>query len=57
MVEIAYHNVFGAYLMAQSPIFGSKCVSIYQNDRWNVAVNSSYLPSGQKAISFGQKQP
>ena len=25
-----------------------------KNDRCNVAVNSRYLPSGQKAISFGQ---
>ena len=36
---------------------GSKGVSIYKNDRWNVAVNSHYLPSGQKNISFGQKRP
>ena len=31
--------------------------SMYQNDRWNMAINSHYLPSGQKAFSFGQKQP
>merc|ERR1712127_647132 len=37
--------------------YGSKGVSLYKNDRWNVAVNSRYLPSGQKTIIFGQKQP
>ena len=42
-----YFGAFGAYL---------KGVSIYLNDRWNVAVNSRYLPSGQKTISFGQKR-
>ena len=46
-----------AYLMPQGPKYGSKGVSLYKNNRWNVAVNSCYLPSGQKAISFGQKQP
>ena len=25
----------------------------WQNDRWNVAINSRYLHSGQEAISFG----
>ena len=30
---------------------------MYKNDRWKVAVNSRYLPFGQKTISFAQKQP
>ena len=50
-----YWCSFGAYLMPQWPIQSSKGVSIYQNIRWNVALNSCYLPSGQKSISFGQK--
>ena len=53
MVEKTYHDIatyFGA-------INGSKGVSIYKNDHWKVAVNSCYLPSGQKAISLGQKRP
>ena len=33
------------------------CHGIYKNYRWNVAVNSRYLPSGQKTTSFGQKGP
>ena len=63
MVEKTYHDVapylgaLGAYLMPQWLIYGSKGVSIYKNDRWNVAVNSRYLPSGQKTISFGQNRP
>ena len=57
MVEKTYHiapylGAFGAYMMPEWPIYGSKGVSIYQNDRWNVAVNTCNLPSGQKAISF-----
>ena len=53
MVEKTYHiapylGAFGAYLMHQSPIYGSKGVSINQNNRWNVAVNSHYLPSDKK---------
>ena len=48
MVEKAYHIApylvaFGAYLMPQGPIYGSKGFSIQKNDRWNVAVNSRYL--------------
>ena len=58
MVEKTYHDIapylgaFGAFLMS-----GSKGVFIYQNDRWNVAINSHYLSFGQKNISFGQKRP
>ena len=53
MIEETYHiaqylGAFGAYLN------GSKGVSIFKNDRCNVAVNSCYLPAGQKAISFDQ---
>ena len=43
-----YVAAFGAYLEPQWPIYGSKGVSIYQKDRWNVAVNTGYLPSGQQ---------
>ena len=63
MVGKTYHDIapylgaFGAYLMPQWPIYGSKGVSIYKNDRWNMAVNSRYFLSGQKAISVGQKRP
>ena len=62
MAEKTYHlapylGAFGAYLMPQRPIQVSKGGSIYQSNLWNVAVNSQYLPSGQKAISFGQKRP
>ena len=62
MVEKTYHiahylDAFGAYVMPQWPIYGSKGVSIYQKYRWNVAVNSRYLPSDQKTISFCQKRP
>ena len=62
IVEKTYHiapylGAFGAYLMPQWPIYGSKSNSIYQNDRWKVAVNSHYLPSGLKAFSFGKKRP
>ena len=51
VVEKKYHIApylvaFGAYL---------KGVSMYQNDRWNVAVNSYYHTFGQKTVSFGQK--
>ena len=55
-LEHHYLAPFGAYLLPQRPIYSLKGVFIYQNNRWNVAVNSRYLPSGQKAISFGQKQ-
>ena len=60
MVEKTYHiaqylSAFGAYLMPQWPINGSKNGSIYKNVRWNVVVNSRYLSSGQKTFSFGQK--
>ena len=51
-----YVGAFGAYLEPQLILYGSNGVSIYQ-DRCNVAVNSHYLPSGQKTISFGQKRP
>ena len=62
MVEKTYHiapylGAFEAYLMPRGPIYGSKGVSIHKNDCWNGVVNSRYLPSGQKAISFGQKRP
>ena len=43
--------------MPQLPICGSKYVFIYQNDRWNVVVNSRYIQSGQKTISFGKTTP
>ena len=43
-----YLGPYGAYLMPYLPIDGSKSVSIYHNDRWNVAVNSHYLQSGKK---------
>ena len=49
-----YLSAFGAYLMHQ---YGSKAVSIYKNNRWNVAVTSGYLPSGHKAVSFGPIRP
>ena len=45
MVERTYHDIapylgaFGAYLMPQLHRYGSKGVSIYKNDRWNVTVN------------------
>ena len=60
IVEKTYHiatywGAFKAYLMPQWSLYGSKGVSIYQNDRWNVAVNSCYHPSGQKSIIFGKK--
>ena len=48
MVEKTYNDIapnlvaFGAYR------YGSKGVSKYKNDRWNVVVNSRYVPSGQK---------
>ena len=47
-----YLGAFGATVT-----YGSKGFSIYKNERWNLAVNSRYLPSGQKTISFGQKRP
>ena len=50
-----YLGDFGAYLMPQGPIKGTKKVPIWQIDRLNVAINSRYLQSGQEAISFGQK--
>ena len=56
MVEKTYHDIapylggFGAYLMPQCPIYDSNGVFIYKNNSWNVAVNSRYLPSGQKTI-------
>ena len=43
--------------MLQLPIYGSKGVSINQNYCLNVAVNSGYLQSGQKNISFGEIRP
>ena len=52
-----YLGAFGVYLTPQWPTYGSKGVSIYQNDNWNVAVNWRYVTSDQKDISFGQKQP
>ena len=60
MVEKTYHIApylvaFGAYLMLQRPINDSIGVSIHKNNRWNLTVNSRYLPSGQKTFSFGQK--
>ena len=62
MVEKTYYiapylGTFMSYLMPQCPIYGSKGIFKYKNDRWNVAVNSRYLPSVQKVISFGQKRP
>ena len=50
-----YLGPFGAYLEPQWPLYGSKCVSIYQLLERDSQL--TYLPSGQKAISFGQKQP
>ena len=52
MVEKTYYiapylGTFGDYLMPQWPIYGSKGVSRYQNDRWKVAVNSRYFSSAQ----------
>ena len=38
-----YLGAFGAFLMPQCPAYGTKGVSIYQNDRWNLMVNSRYL--------------
>ena len=61
MVEKTHHDIaphlgaFWSYLRPQRLIYGSKGVSIYKNDRWNVTVNSHYLQSVQKAISFCQK--
>ena len=52
-----YLGAFGSYLMPQWLIYGSKCVSMYQNDRWNVAVNSRYLQSGQKNIILVKNDP
>ena len=43
-----YLGPFGAYLMPQLPIQGSKCVSIYQKDRCNVAFTTHFLHTGQK---------
>ena len=34
-----YFSAFGAYLLPQWPIYGSKGVSIYQNNRWSVTFN------------------
>ena len=53
MVEKIYHlaqylGPFGANVMTQGPIQGSKEVPMYQNDRWKVAINLCYLQSGQK---------
>ena len=50
-------GAFGAYLMPQWPIYGSKGVCIYQNDRWKVAVNSHYLLSGQKPLVLVKNDP
>ena len=61
MVETTYIDIapylgdFEAYLMPQLHRYGSKGVSINKNNHWNVAVNTRYLPSGQKTITFGQK--
>ena len=57
MVEKIYHlalylGPFGAYLMPQ----GSKGVPIYQNDCWNMEVNSHYLPYGKKKLETTQKK-
>ena len=52
-----YVGPFEAYLELQWPLYGSKGVSVHQKDWWNVAVNSRYLKSSQKTITFGQKQP
>ena len=63
MVEKIYYiatylGTFGAYLMPQWPIYGSKGVYIYKkNDFCKVAVNSRYLSSGQKTISFVKNDP
>ena len=57
MVEKTYHlapyvDPFYAYLMHQLP----KCVSIYQSDNCNVAVNSQYTQLVKKNC-VGQKLP
>ena len=55
-----YSTIFGSFwglFNASATQYGSKGVSIYKIDHWNVVVNSRYLPSGQKTISFGQKRP
>ena len=63
MVKKTYQHLapdlgtWGAYFMHQLTISGLKDVSMYQNDRWNIAVNSRYLQSGQNNTSSGQKRP
>ena len=47
-----YLGAFKAYLMPQWPIYGLKGVSIYQNDRWNVAVNSLQTDTNFFAASW-----
>ena len=42
--------------MPQWPIESPKGVTLYQNDCWNVVINSRYLQAGQKPITFGHKQ-
>ena len=46
-------TIYGRFLS----LFTASVTHIWfnQNYRWNVVVNSPYLPSGQKAITFGQK--
>ena len=62
MVEKTYHiapflDAFGAYLMPQLPINGSKVASIYKNNRSNVGVNLHYLLSGQKPLLLVKNYP
>ena len=52
-----YLGAFGTYLMPQRPIYGSTGVSIYQNNRWNLAVTSHYLPSVKKSHLICSKTP
>ena len=57
MAEKTYHIApyLGLFNASVTHIWFKRCFHI-QKDRWNVAVNSRYLQSGQKTISFGQKQ-
>ena len=63
MVEKTYHKIspylgtFKAYLMPQSPIYGSIGVFIYKNDRWNVAINSRYLHLVKKPLVLVKNDP
>ena len=60
MVEKTYNlapgSFWGLFNALVTPI-GFKCVYVYRNDRINVTINSCYLQSGQKTISFSQKRP